>query len=195
MLDSFKRHGLGPADLVSESLVQILAGSDTSATTIRATMLYLMSHPRVYAKLQREIDSTISSRKATRPVITSTEAAALPYLQAVIKEGMRIWPAVTGQLTKVSPPEGDTVEIDGKSYFIPGGTNVGYDAWGVHRSKAVFGEDAECFRPERWLEASGERLALMTRTAELVWGYGKYVCLGRHVATMELNKVFFEVSA
>ncbi|OCL05628.1 cytochrome P450 [Glonium stellatum] len=193
MIGSFIQHGLERDELVSESLLQILAGSDTSATSIRATMLYLMSHPRIYRKLQAEIDAAVKAGKASSPVIKASEAAELPYLQAVIKEGMRIWPAVTGLLSKVVPPEGDTVEIDGKKMYLPGGTNVGYCAWGIHRNKDVFGEDADVFRPERWLEASGENLAHMTKTAELVWGWGKYQCLGRPIAMIELNKVFFEL--
>ena len=193
MIDSFIRHGLKQDELVSESLLQVLAGSDTSATSIRATMLYLMSHPRIYRKLQAEIDAAVKAGKTSSPVIKASEAAELPYLQAVIKEGMRIWPAVTGMLPKVVPPEGDTVEIDGKQVYLPGGTNVGYCAWGIHHNKDVFGEDADVFRPERWLEARGENLARMAKTAELIWGWGKYQCLGRPIATIELNKVFFEV--
>jgi len=193
MLDSFMRHGLKQDELISESLLQILAGSDTSATTIRATMLYLMSHPRCYRKLQDEIDGAVKARRASSPIIKASEAVELPYLQAVIKEGMRIWPAVTGLLTKVTPPEGDTVEIEGTTVYIPGNTNIGYDAWGIHHSKDVFGQDADVFRPERWLEKEGEELARMQKTAELIWGWGKYQCLGKPIATMELNKVFFEL--
>lgn len=194
MLDSFIRHGLKEDELVSESILQILAGSDTSATTIRATMLFLMTHPATYRTLQDEIDAAVATGKVSRPVIETHQAQQLPYLQAVIREGMRIWPAVTGLLSKVTPPEGDTIELDGKTVFLPGNTNIGYCAWGVHRSTAVFGEDAHVFRPERWLvEQSEERLGRMQRTAELIWGYGKYQCLGRNVATIELNKVFFEV--
>ncbi|OCK80485.1 cytochrome P450 [Lepidopterella palustris CBS 459.81] len=193
MIESFKRHGLTQDELVSESLIQVLAGSDTSATTIRATMLYLISHPRVYRKLQAEIDAAVKGGKASSPVIKASEAVELPYLQAVIKEGMRIWPAVTGLLTKVVPPEGDTVVIDGKQMYLPGGTNIGYCAWGIHHNKDVFGDDAHIFRPERWLEAGEENLARMMKTAELIWGWGKYQCLGKSVATMELNKIFFEL--
>lgn len=188
------RHGLKEDELVSESLLQILAGSDTSATVIRATMLFLMTHPATYRTLQNEIDAAIAAGKVSSPVIETAQAQKLPYLQAVIREGMRIWPAVTGLLSKVTPPEGDTVELDGKMMFLPGNTNVGYCAWGVHRNKDVFGEDAHVFRPERWLvEQSEERLGRMQRTAELIWGYGKYQCLGKNVAMIELNKVVFEV--
>lgn len=193
MIDSFIRHGLKEDELVSESLLQILAGSDTTATAIRATMLFLIANPSTFRTLQNEIDAAVKAGQVSSPLIKASEAQKLPYLQAVIKEGMRIWPPVTGLISKVVPPEGDIVEVDGKKMFLPGGTNVGYCAWGVHHDRDVFGEDADVFRPERWLAPEGERLARMQRTAELIWGYGKYQCLGKNVAMIELNKVFFEV--
>ncbi|KAL9087667.1 MAG: hypothetical protein Q9165_006591 [Trypethelium subeluteriae] len=195
MLGSFIEHGVPEASLVSESLLQILAGSDTSATVIRATMLYLLTNPSVYHRLQAEIDDAANEGRISRPVVTDAEARALPYLQAVIKEGLRIYPAVTGALTKVVPLEGDTVTLSAtnETVFLPGGTEIGYNAWGVHRSRAVFGADADVFRPERWLIGEGPELARMLRSLELVWGYGKYQCLGRQVAMIELNKVFVEL--
>ncbi len=83
--------------------------------------------------------------------------------------------------------------IDGEKMFIPGGTNVGYCAWGIHRNKEIFGVDADMFRPERWLTSGGVKLTRMQKTADLVFGYGKYMCLGKPVAMLELNKVFVEV--
>lgn len=194
MIQSFIHHGVKEDELVSESLVQVLAGSDTSATTIRATMLYLMSHPSTYRKIQEEIDTAVRSGRTSNPVIKASEVQELPYLHAVILEGMRVWPSVIGLVPKVVPPEGDTVEIDGKRVFLPGGTNVGYNGWGVHHRKDVFGDDADAFRPERWLEAKGEKLAYMRRTADLAFGWGKYQCLGKNIAWMEINKVLFEVT-
>jgi cytochrome P450 len=194
MTASFIAHGLSEHDLTAESLLQILAGADTSATAIRATLLHIITHPSVYAALQAEIDAGVREGRISSPVIQDSEAQQMPYLQAVIREGLRIWPPVTGLLSKVAPAAGDEVEVDGKKMFIPGGTNVGYCAWGIHRSREVFGEDAEMFRPERWLINYGEKLARMQRTADLVFGYGKYMCLGKSVAMLELNKVFVEVS-
>jgi cytochrome P450 len=65
--------------------------------------------------------------------------------------------------------------------------------WATHRNKAIFGEDAEVFRPERWLEATGETLQRMERTIEVLFGSGRYGCLGKSVAFVELDKFFFEV--
>lgn len=193
MMASFIAHGLSETDLVAESLLQILAGADTSATAIRATILHLITHPLAYRTLQAEIDQHVREGLISSPVIKESEAAGMRYLQAVIKEGLRIWPPVTGLLSKQSPIGGDEFELDGRTIFIPGDTSVGYCAWGVHRNKDIFGSDADMFRPERWLTEDASKLAVMNRTAELIWGYGKYQCLGRPVALMELNKVFVEV--
>lgn len=163
-----------------------VAGSDTTATTIRTTMLYIMTNPQIYKKLQSEIDST--TRKGR--VISDEQARTLPYLQSVIKEGARMCPPATGILSKRTPPEGDT--INGR--FVPGGVDIGQCIWGVQRSKDVYGQDSMLFRPERWLEANGEQLENMEKSLGLVWGYGKYSCLGKNIAFLELNKAFFEVS-
>lgn len=61
-------------------MIQIIAGSDTTATTIRATMLYLLSTPRAYRALQAEIDAGIRCGRVSNPV-TNAEANELPYLQ------------------------------------------------------------------------------------------------------------------
>lgn len=166
--------------------MQSLAGSDTTATAIRATTLYIITSPRILASLRAEI----AAAKPSWPVITDAEAREMPYLQAVIKEGLRIFPPVTGQLSKVVPKGGDTF----KGIFLPEGTQIGYCAWGVFRRRDIWGPDSDLFRPERWLEADAENLRLMESTLELVFGYGKWQCLGRNVAMMELNKVFVEVS-
>ena len=92
---------------------------------------------------------------------------------------------------KKVPPQGDT--IDGK--FIPGGTNIGQNTFSMMRRTDIFGQDADVFRPERWLDAEPTRLAEMTRTVELVFGYGRWICAGKHVAFMELNMTVVEVRA
>jgi cytochrome P450 len=98
-------------------------------------------------------------------------------------------PPIPALLPKKVPPEGDTIH----GVFVPGGTGIGYCAFGIQRNKSVFGEDAHFLRPERWLEASGAELQRMERTADLVFGSGKFQCLGKNVAMVELRKFFFEV--
>jgi cytochrome P450 len=147
----------------------------------------------VYTTLRAEIDSFIASGRISSPVIRDAEAREMPYLQACIKEGLRIWPPLTGLMTKLVPPGGDTFN----GMFIPGETEIAYSAWGVHHDKRVYGEDADVYRPERWFAShtAPEKLAAMERSIELVFGSGRYGCLGKSVAIVELNKVFVQVSA
>jgi len=196
MLASFIRHGLSGDELRSEALEQIIAGSDTTAGGIRGTMLHIMTNPLVYAKLQKEIDEAVERGKAPAAgegIITTAEAKTLPYLQAVIREGLRVFPPVVNIFSRDVPSGGDTVLVDGKPVFLPGGTSIGYSAYPIHHSKKIYGEDAKAFRPERWFEKDPARLANMTRINDLVFGHGKWQCLGKPIAQMELCKVIFEV--
>ncbi|KAH8731990.1 cytochrome P450 [Phaeosphaeriaceae sp. PMI808] len=188
MLGSFIRHGLTQEETSGEALLQVVAGSDTSAGAIRTVMLNILTNPAMYRKLQTEIDEGIASGKISSP-IRDSEAREMPYLQACIKESLRIMPPASGAFFKMVPPEGDT--IDGK--FIPGGTQIGSSPLAIHCSKKVFGPDADLFRPERWLDANPEKFAYMANTVDLVFHYGKYQCLGKSVAMMEFNKIFVEL--
>jgi cytochrome P450 len=197
MFASFTRHGLSKGKIFTEAMLQILAGSDTTATAIRATMLYTIAHPRVYLKLQTEIDAVVAS-EAAPGIVADTCVKAMPYLQAVVREGLRIHPAAANAVPKRVPKDGDTVTVDGREYFLPGGTNVAHDVWGLTHSKALFGTDADVFRPERWLveeknECDNARLVAMRRTVDMIFGYGKYQCLGKSIAWLEITKVIFEV--
>lgn len=189
MMASFIRHGLDQDEVAGEALLQVIAGSDTSAATIRLVLLQLMSSPPSYRKLQAEIDNAIKSGRISSP-IKDSEARQLPYLQAVIKEGLRITPPATGIFSKQVPKGGDVLN----GIFVPEGTQIASSSLGLHHSKSIFGEDADLFRPERWIESEGETLANMLATSDLIFHYGKYQCLGKPVALMELNKIFVEVS-
>jgi hypothetical protein len=79
------------------------AGSDTSAAVIRATLLYIITNSHVQSTLLEEIRNTSISTP-----ITDAEARKLPYVQAVIKEGLRIYPPATGLMLKEVPAGGDT---------------------------------------------------------------------------------------
>ena len=197
MLASFMRHGLSGNELRTEALEQIIAGSDTTATGIRVTLLHVMANPRVYVKLQREIDEAV--REGNAPphgdgVISATQAKRLPYLQAVIREALRVNPPVANIFSRDVPPGGDTVTVDGDQVYLPGGTCIGYAAYAMHQSKDIYGDDAVAFRPERWFGVDADRLRDMVSTNELIFGYGRFQCLGKNVAQLELGKLLFEVS-
>ncbi|OAQ64558.1 cytochrome P450 52A11 [Pochonia chlamydosporia 170] len=199
MLASFIRHGLSGDELRTEALEQIIAGSDTTATAIRGAMLHIMTNHRVYTNLQREIDEAVRNGQAPSlgdGVISATQARQLPYLQAVIRESLRVHPPVTNIFSRDIPPAGDLVTLNGgdgpKEVFLPGGACIGYSAYAMHLDKHVYGDDADAFRPERWFEHDADKLRVMTATNELIFGHGKFQCLGKRVAQVELGKLIFE---
>lgn len=101
-----------------------------------------------------------------------------------------MWPPVGGLGFKQVPPAGDTIN----GFFVPGGTQIGQGFYAVGRSKRVWGADADVFRPERWLVAEGDELKSMVAAVDTNFGSGKYACLGKQIALMELHKAVFEVS-
>ncbi|KAH8883297.1 cytochrome P450 [Thozetella sp. PMI_491] len=188
MFGSFIQHGLTKRELEGESVLQILAGSDTTASAIRGIMLHILATPVVYHRLKAEIKDAVEQNKASSP-ITYNEAQKLPYLQAVIWEGFRMkCPVVYGHF-KVVPPEGDTIN----GLFVPGGTAIGHNSVALTHSQAIFGRDVEVFRPERFLECSEEKKHEMDRAIDITFGGGRWMCAGKSIAHLELNKIFFEL--
>jgi hypothetical protein len=90
---------------------------------------------------------------------------------------------------KEVPSPGDTIH----GRFLPAGTRIAPSNWALMRKMDVFGQDAELFRPERWLEVEGAQATNMRRHVELVFGYGRWACAGKSIAFLELNKIFVEV--
>lgn len=202
MLSSFIRHGIQGEDLFLEIFETLLAGSDTTSAALRITLLYIMSHPRIYKKLQAEIDGAVRSGAAPQipGIIPDVEVRKLPYLSAVVREGLRIHPPVTNLFSRVVPEGGDTVSVEGKEYFLPGGALIGYSAWGMHRdNEIIYGKDTKVFRPERWFNddetdpGETQRLARMRRTNDMIFGHGRWQCPGKAVALIEIHKTIFEL--
>jgi cytochrome P450 len=139
-----------------------------------------MKNLKALAKLQDEFEAADLSR----PIPAYSQVSKLPYLHAVIREGMRLFPALTHPMERLVPAGGANIA----GIFIPQGTSVGCLQLAMHLNKKVFGEDAKVFRPERWLEASAEQLRVM-EMAHIGFGRGRRVCIGQHIAVMEMKKV------
>ena len=79
--------------------------------------------------------------------------------QAVLKEGMRLCPTNNIPLERYVPSEG----INLCGYSLPGGTNVGISAHMIHRNPAIYGNDADKFRPERWIDGDASAIKEMEK--------------------------------
>ncbi|KAF2802374.1 cytochrome P450 [Mytilinidion resinicola] len=172
--------------LATYTNTNISAGSDTTAIALREAIFRILTHPGCYGKFMAELKRTLQARaedvEYSKP-ITWAESQRMPYFQAVVKECLRVHPAL-GQVIPRDVPAGG-VTLCGK--YLPEGTVVGCNAWSVHRDKAVYGEDAHEFVPERWLDADVERVRYL-ESLSFAFGGGSRVCLGKNIAMLEISK-------
>ncbi len=124
-----------------------------------AITYYLAHNQKAQAKLQRELDEALGAptkndQDEDSRAIGYDQLKNLPYLQDAINEGLRLHSTVGVGLPRVVPEGGLT--ILGKT-FTPG-TIVSVPTYTVHRDKAVWGEDADVFNPDRWTQ--GDKAAM-----------------------------------
>ncbi|KAK1749496.1 Pisatin demethylase [Echria macrotheca] len=176
------------ATVVGYAMVHVIAGADTSAITICAVLYLALKHPAVYDRLVAEV------RGAGIPVdkpLPYSVCKSLSYLDAVIREAMRLQPVVGSQMERYVPPEGLALP-DGR--VVPPGTAVGLNPYVVGQNTEWFGEDAGQFRPERWLKSEGESDEVFAErygrlaAADINFGAGERTCLGKNLGLVEVYK-------
>ncbi|TKX19161.1 cytochrome P450 monooxygenase-like protein 48 [Elsinoe australis] len=168
-------------EVLIEALNIIGAGADTTSIGIRACLFYICSHPAVYQKVRQEVDQYYRDNNLAEP-ITYLQCQQLRYLGAAIKEATRLLPSIVFQLLRHAP---DNFIVDDK--VIPPGTPVGISPLAQNRDRAIWGNDADVFRPERWLE--DEEKAKYLETANMTFGgSGPRMCIGKNIALVELHK-------
>jgi cytochrome P450 len=174
--------------IVNWLMLSILAGGDTSSSTMRAILYYLAKSPSTSSKLAAELQAASLPTPAPWKSIRD-----LPYLDAVIRESMRVSPGVSLIMERVVPEGGFTLP-DGR--YIPAGTKVGCNPFVTNRDYGVFGDDADTFNPDRWLQGKNEsaeqfeaRSRRMKDTVDFVFGGGGRICMGRYLAMLEIKKL------
>lgn len=158
----------------------VVAGSETTATFLSGVSYYLCREKDAYRKLAEEVRGTFSSYDE----ITGHATDRLPYLKAVIDEGLRIYPPVPVGMPRVSPGE----TVDGE--YLPEGTECYTTSWAATKNEKNF-HDPYKFKPERWLDPECKD----KKEASQPFMLGSRVCLGRNLALMEMRvilaKIFF----
>ncbi|CZR63028.1 related to isotrichodermin C-15 hydroxylase (cytochrome P-450 monooxygenase CYP65A1) [Phialocephala subalpina] len=161
--------------------VIMMAGAVTTATFLAGVTYYLGRNRAALARLQHEVRSRFGSLDE----INSKALMECEYLNAVMEEGLRIYPpAGAGHLSRIVPKGG--CEIEGE--WIPEGTRVSVHQWSVLRDPLNFWNPSE-FIPERWMKnepegQNGDRLE-----TSLPFAYGPRGCLGRNLAYLEMRMV------
>lgn len=188
------------------SLSNIFAGSDTTAVSLSSILYHLIRTPQAMQALRAEIMQAAADGRLKDGRVPFSHTQQMPYLQACIKEGLRLHPATGLPMWRVVTDDGAT--ISGQAF--PSGTEIGLNSWIAHYNQDVWGHDAEEFRPERWIEATQdeERLKTMERFwipvcpfnsilgLEIItnsefsqFGMGSRTCLGKHISILEMSKL------
>jgi cytochrome P450 len=107
------------ADVTSMAASNIMAGSDTTAISVRAVIYHLLRNPEYKRLLLEEIDKQRKENKIA-DIVTLEQSKRMPYLQAVVQEALRCHPAIGMSLPRVTPSGG--IEICGN--FIPQGVSI-----------------------------------------------------------------------
>ncbi|PVH96823.1 cytochrome P450-like protein [Periconia macrospinosa] len=168
------------------AVTMVTAGSETTAITLASIFYFLMKNPECYTRLQEEVDAITPDQLHTAGdsmVFPWRVAQTMPYLDACIREAMRLHPAQRIPHNRVVPEAGLVI----RGQFIPGSTEVGIYPSVLHRRKEVFGDDVETYRPERWLEDSQKTERM--KASMFTFSYGKYNCLGQNISRLEIYKL------
>ncbi|KAG4433830.1 hypothetical protein IFR05_010678 [Cadophora sp. M221] len=176
------------ADIFTMCQSNIGAGSDTTAITLSSILYHLLQHPTTHKRLQAELDEGIGSGAISSP-ITFKEANQLPYLQAVIKEALRLHPATGLPLARIVPSTGASIA----GYNFPSGATVGINSWVAHHNTSIFGDDAGSWRPERWLEFQEQGRGAEVEKYFFAFGMGGRTCVGRNLSLLEVGKLIPEI--
>ncbi|PYI07015.1 putative cytochrome P450 [Aspergillus sclerotiicarbonarius CBS 121057] len=163
--------------LDEDSNVLILAGSDTTGNTLACVLHYLATNPSVYKKLQTQLDEIFTNKNQP---YSYAEVRKLPYLDAILKETMRLKPAVPSGNPRVTPAEG--LQIG--DVWIPGDVNVVVPQYAVHRDERVFPRAGE-FLPERWLNS--DNALSVDEQAYFPFQIGPRGCVGKEFAMMTMR--------
>ncbi|CAL5005814.1 unnamed protein product [Urochloa decumbens] len=162
-------------DNVTTILFDILgAGSDTVAITVEWAMAELLRNPCAMAKARAELDGALGSKQEA--AVGEADAARLPYLQAVLKEAMRLHPVAPLMLPHQAVEDG--VEIGG--HAVPKGATVIFNVWAIMRDPAAW-ERPDEFLPERFLD--GAAVNFRGKNFEFIpFGSGRRMCPGMPMA-------------
>lgn len=170
--------------VLSYATSNVNAGADTTAITLRTTFYYLLKNPESMRALEREILEAAQCGALSTPCVSWAEAQKLPYLDSVIKEALRIHPPVGMMLERVVPEVGITMY----GHYFREGTLLGISPWVIGRDQSIYGEDADQWRPERWLECEPVQRNKMVG-ASLAFGGGARTCIGKNISMLEVYKV------
>ncbi|KAJ7627351.1 cytochrome P450 monooxygenase [Roridomyces roridus] len=185
---------LSDSDVISQIPTFLVAGHETTSTATASVLHALSCNPGVQSNLRKELFSLATDNP------TMDELNSLTYLDHVVRETMRLFPpvgfttreAMADDVIPLSKPYVDARGLTYHSIEVKRGTTIRIPIAGVHRDKAIWGEDADLFNPERW-----ETIPESASNVPSVWGNlftflaGPHNCIGFRFALCEMKSLLF----
>ncbi|OBT52691.1 hypothetical protein VE04_06011, partial [Pseudogymnoascus sp. 24MN13] len=159
----------------------IEAGSETTSSSLNSCIKYLAAYPEVQQRAHTELSKVVGNSRSP----TFEDELNLPYIQAMVKEILRIRP-----VTNVGQPHYTTADVVYGDFFIPKGTVIAINQYAIHFDRYRY-DDPEAFKPERYL---GHPLKAGAYAAaadpferdHFGFGAGRRICPGMHLAENSL---------
>lgn len=162
-----------------EAEIILGAGSETTAACLSRIWFYVLSNTAIYSKLMTELETVMPQPGSEIPASPVLEK--LPYLSAIISEGLRLSYSTTIRTPRVAPAEA----LDYHGWRIPPGTPVSETNALVLLNPTIFPEP-ERFQPERWLRQPGQEGSDRLDRYQVAFGKGSRQCLGINLAYSEM---------
>jgi cytochrome P450/NADPH-cytochrome P450 reductase len=169
---------LSEDSIIDNMITFLIAGHETTSGLLSFLWYYMLKSPEAYRKAQEEVDNVIGRRS-----IQYEDLSKLPYINAMLRETLRLQPTAPGFAVT---PKAEGGEIIGGKYHVKKGENIFAALHCVHRDPAVYGSDAEEWKPERMLDEEFEKLP---PGAWKPFGNGARGCIGRPFAWQEAQLV------
>jgi cytochrome P450 len=167
---------LTATEVADQVLIFMLAGHDTTATTLACLLVELARQPHWQKLVQDELDEVVGPGSPT-----VKHLGQLSWTRRVVREGLRLYPAAHS-LDRSSPQD----EVIG-GYHIPAGMPVIISPWALHRSPDVW-TDPETFDPLRFEAGTGQPLAVH-KYAWIPFGAGPHACIAAQLVMVEVPLV------
>lgn len=171
-------------DMVSNALVILLAGSETTASLLTGLTYYLLKTPRALKLAADEVRQAFASEAA---ITIASISSKCPYLLACLEEGLRLYPPAPSAFPRVTVQPMTTIA----GIQVPAGTRVGVHQTAAFWSPTNFARPRE-FVPERWLkeyQKGSSEFAADDRAVMQPFSYGPRNCIGRNLAYAEMKLI------
>lgn len=161
-------------------------GSDTTAVMLTWALSLLLNNPQVLRKAREELDLHIGKDRR----VTESDINNLVYLQAIVKETFRLYPASPLGVTR---DFNEDCTFGGGNYHVPKGTRLIFNLWKLQRDPNIWPDDPSEYRPERFLSTHKD-VEINGKQFELVpFGAGRRICPGLHFGIQMIHLVLADL--